>query len=69
MGISSNDLSRVFNKGFTGSNRNKKNASGIGLYLVKKLCDKLGIDIKIESVYLKYTKVIITFPKGNCFIK
>lgn len=69
VGIKESDLSKVFLKGFTGSNRNKKNASGIGLYLTKKLCDKLGIDIKIESVYLKYTKVIITFPKGNYFIK
>ena len=68
-GIKEADLSKVFEKGFTGSNRNKKNASGIGLYLTKKLCDKLGIDIKIESVYLKYTKVVITFPKGNYFIK
>ena len=69
VGIKESDLSKVFFKGFTGSNRSKKNASGIGLYLTKKLCDKLGIDIKIESVYLKYTKVIITFPKGNYFIK
>ena len=69
VGIKEADLSKVFEKGFTGSNRNKKNASGIGLYLTKKLCDKLGIDIKIESVYLKYTKVVITFPKGNYFIK
>lgn len=68
VGIKDSDLSKVFDKGFTGSNRNKKNASGIGLYLTKKLCDKLGIDIKIESVYLKYTKVIITFPKGNYFL-
>ena len=68
VGIKDSDLSKVFDKGFTGSNRNKKNASGIGLYLTKKLCDKLGIDIKIESVYLKYTKVVITFPKGNYFL-
>ncbi len=68
VGIKEADLSKVFEKGFTGSNRNKKNASGIGLYLTKKLCDKLGIDIKIESVYLKYTKVTITFPKGNYFL-
>ena len=68
VGIKESDISKVFLKGFTGSNRNKNNTSGIGLYLTKKLCDKLGIDIKIESVYLKYTKVIITFPKGNYFL-
>ena len=69
VGIKESDLPKVFDKGFTGSNRNKKNASGIGLYLTKRLCDKLGIDIKIESEYLKHTRVIITFPKGNYFIK
>ena len=69
VGIKESDLPKVFDKGFTGSNRNKKNASGIGLYLTKRLCDKLGIDIKIESEYLKYTRVVITFPKGNYFIK
>ena len=53
VGIKEEDLSRVFAKGFTGSNRNKSNASGLGLYLTKKLCDKLGLDIKIESEYLK----------------
>lgn len=68
VGIKESDLSKVFEKGFTGSNRAKKNSSGIGLYLTKKLCDKLGLDIKIESVYLKYTKVTITFPKGNYFL-
>ncbi|HIS38320.1 MAG TPA: ATP-binding cassette domain-containing protein [Candidatus Onthousia faecavium] len=68
VGIKEEDLSRVFAKGFTGSNRNKSNASGLGLYLTKKLCDKLGLDIKIESEYLKYTKVTIIFPKGNYFV-
>ena len=38
-GIKTSDLSRVFEKGFTGSNRNKANATGMGLYLSKKLCD------------------------------
>ncbi len=68
VGIKEEDLSRVFAKGFTGSNRNKSNASGLGLYLAKKLCDKLGLAIKIESKYLKYTKVTIIFPKGNYFL-
>ena len=40
-GIKASDLSRVFEKGFTGSNRNKANATGMGLYLSKKLCDTL----------------------------
>ena len=50
IGISANDLPRVFEKGFTGENgRARQNATGIGLYLCKCLCDKLGIGIDIVS--------------------
>lgn len=43
IGISKNDISRVFEKGFTGENGRLtgKKSKGIGLYLCKKLCDKL----------------------------
>ena len=43
IGISKNDISRVFEKGFTGENGRLtgKKSTGIGLYLCKKLCDKL----------------------------
>ena len=50
-GIKASDLSRVFEKGFTGSNRNKANATGMGLYLSKKLCDRLGLKLDIASEY------------------
>ncbi|MCM1090104.1 MAG: sensor histidine kinase [Butyrivibrio sp.] len=50
IGISANDLPRVFEKGFTGENgRLRQNATGIGLYLCKRLCDKLGIGLDIAS--------------------
>ena len=49
-GIKASDLSRVFEKGFTGSNRNKANATGMGLYLSKKLCDRLGLKLDILIV-------------------
>lgn len=51
LGISESDLPRIFEKGFTGENgRNAaQNATGIGLYLCKKLCDKLGIGIAAAS--------------------
>lgn len=65
IGIKSSDLPRVFDKGFTGSNRNEKRSTGIGLYLVKKLCDKLGHAVRIESEDGKNTKIIISFPKGK----
>lgn len=50
IGISANDLPRIFEKGFTGQNgRIQQNATGIGLYLCKRLCDKLGIGIAAQS--------------------
>lgn len=64
IGITPNDLPRIFDKGFTGSNgRGNHTSTGIGLYLVKKLCDKLKHDIQIESK--NGTKAIITFPIGS----
>lgn len=64
IGIKSEDIDRVFDKGFTGYNgRENYKATGIGLYLSKKLARKLGHDISIESKYGEYTKVAIIFPK------
>ncbi len=51
MGIDVGDLLRIFEKGFTGQNGRKsnQNATGIGLYLCKRLCDKLDIGISASS--------------------
>lgn len=49
-GVSAADLPRVFEKGFTGVNgRTTKRATGIGLYLVARLCSKMGIDVTAAS--------------------
>lgn len=54
IGIDAADLPRVFEKGFTGQNgRNVLHSTGLGLYLCRKLCDKLGIGIRIESAGTK----------------
>lgn len=66
-GIKESDLPRVFEKGFTGSNRNKSNSTGIGLYLVKKISERLGLRIDIESKEKSYTKVSIVFPKTELY--
>ena len=63
-GIKRSELARVFEKGFTGSNRKKANATGMGLYLAKKLCDRLGLQLQVASEEEKYTRVTIFFPKG-----
>lgn len=63
IGISKDELPRIFEKGFTGSKgRNTNKSTGIGLYLCEKLCDKLGTQIKAESKINEYTKVTIIFP-------
>ena len=64
-GISKSDLSRACEKGFTGVNRKKEYATGMGLYLSKKLCEKLGLSLKINSIQDKYTEVKIIFPKNS----
>ena len=70
IGIPSDELDRVFEKGFTGNvGRLNSKSTGIGLYLCKKLCDKLGLLIDIESEINSYTKVIITFPMGSFIMK
>jgi signal transduction histidine kinase len=64
IGIKPEDLDRVFDKGFTGYNgREAYKATGIGLYLSKKLARKLDHHISVESKYGEYTKVAIIFPR------
>ena len=50
IGIPQGDLPRIFEKGFTGQNgRTIHSSTGIGLYLCRRLCDKLGIGISASS--------------------
>lgn len=50
IGIAPEDLPRIFEKGYTGYNgRNHKKASGIGLYLSKRICRNLGHKILVNS--------------------
>ncbi len=68
-GISEKDISRVFHKGFTGENGRKFGKStGIGLYLCKKLCKKLGLDINLVSEEGEFTRVSIIFPINRMMI-
>lgn len=61
IGIKSEDLPRIFEKGFTGYNgRMDKKASGLGLYLCKGVCGKLGHEISVSSKEGEGTTVILT---------
>jgi hypothetical protein len=66
MGIRKEDINRIFEKGYTGYNgRLDKKASGIGLYLVKKVSDALAIRINIDSRVGVGTTVELTFPEKD----
>lgn len=67
LGIKESEVSRVFEKGFTGSNgrKNLKKSTGMGLYLSKKLCDKLGLAVSLTSSEGIGTTVKIIFPKNS----
>ena len=64
IGISAEDIPRVFEKGYTGYNGHEnKTSTGIGLYLCKQAADKLGHRLEIESEEKKGTKVRVYLTK------
>lgn len=66
IGISEEDLPRIFDKGFTGENGRKFNKStGIGLYLCKQLCEQLGLKIDVYSKKGIFTEIKLIFPIGD----
>jgi signal transduction histidine kinase len=61
-GIPSYDVDRVFEPFFTGENgRRFRNSSGIGLYLCRKIADKLNHTISVQSEITKGTTVTIRY--------
>lgn len=68
IGISDSDIGRVFDKSFTGSNgRSGAKSTGMGLFIAKNLCNKLGHQIDIESVKDEYTKVYISISTNKFY--
>ena len=67
IGIKKGEITRVFERGFTGENGRiiGQKSTGIGLYLCKKLCDRLGLGIELNSEKDKGTEVRIIFPKNS----
>lgn len=65
-GIPKEELSRIFEKGFTGTNgRGTERSTGMGLYLCHKLCRKLGIGIRAVSEEGTGTEIILEFPVSS----
>lgn len=66
IGISPQDLPRIFNRGFTGeTGRSHPKSTGMGLYLAQQLSNKLGHYITCTSEVGGYTQCIIHFPKDD----
>lgn len=62
IGIPCEDLPRVFDMFFTGTNgRQRRESTGIGLFMVKYIAEKLGIGLHIASEFGKSTTVILSF--------
>lgn len=70
IGIPASDLPSVFEKSFTGENgRSHAKSTGMGLYIVKQLCDRLGHKIEIQSEQGEYTEIAVTFGKHNYYFR
>lgn len=60
IGIASEDMPRIFERGYTGYNgRLDTSSSGLGLYLCKRICNNLSICIRAESELDKGTKIFL----------
>lgn len=62
LGVEKQDMPFIFDKGFTGNYDNIKKSTGIGLYLVKKYCDLMKIDIEVDSIINKGFSIKFIFP-------
>ena len=62
-GIQSQDLPRIFEKGFTGQNHHngQYKSTGMGVYMVEKAISQLGHSIEVDSAFQEFTRVHITF--------
>lgn len=69
IGVPDSDLKRVFDKSFTGENgRQVASSTGMGLYICRKMCKKLGHEIWMESRQGEFTRVTIQFGKDPYYV-
>lgn len=61
-GILKSDIHFIFEKGFVGQKGNNKKSTGIGLYIVKLLCDLMRIDIEVKSENEDGFQIRLYFP-------
>ena len=69
IGMPASDVARAFDRGFTGENgRRYGKSTGIGLYLCRQLCDKMGLGITLESQVGEGTRVKLAFPENRMYL-
>ena len=63
IGIRSEDIPKIFDRGYSGFNgRMNEKSSGLGLYLAKKISERLNIQIEVESKLSKGSVFRLVFP-------
>ena len=63
IGIRSEDIPKIFDRGYSGFNgRMNEKSSGLGLYLVRKISERLNIQIEVESKLSKGSVFRLVFP-------
>lgn len=68
IGIPESDIPYIFEKSFTGENgRNGTKSTGMGLYIVKNLCEKMGHKISANSQKGEFTEFEIIFDKNDFY--
>jgi len=64
IGVKAYDLPFIFEKGFTGEiGEQRKNSTGMGLYLAKQVADGLKINLEVNENYTEGFEISLTFPK------
>ena len=70
VGIAPEDLPRIFDRGFTGCNgRMDKRSTGIGLYLCRQICRRLGHTITVDSEPGRGTRVTLCLARPRLEVK
>ena len=63
IGIRSEDLGKIFDRGYSGFNgRINEKSSGLGLYLAKSIAELINVKVKVESKINVGSKFIVQFP-------
>lgn len=66
MGIGSQDLPKIFDKGYSGFNgKLNEKSTGLGLFIVESISQRLNHPIKVESRLKEGTRFFIEFPEKS----